>query len=97
MVAKTIRTYYGFTLLNALSFSFFFATYQLFLKSHGLGPLEINLVALSFVVFKFFLEVPTGSFADNRGRQKSIALGCIVTALSFFGYQASICFLYRHL
>jgi len=86
MIAKITRAYYGFAWLNALSFSFFFATYQLFLKSHGLGSLEINLVALSFVVFKFFLEIPTGSFADNRGRQKSIVLGCAVTALSFFGY-----------
>ncbi|HNX10802.1 MAG TPA: MFS transporter [bacterium] len=86
MAKKIIHIYWGFTFLFTLSLSFFFATYQLFMASHGLTLMEMSLVAFSYVAVSFLLEIPTGSFADIFGRGKSVVLGCFITALSFLIY-----------
>lgn len=86
MPKKIIKTYVAFSFLLSLSHAFFFATYQLFLLSHGLNLLEINIVNMFFMGSVFLLEVPTGAFADVFGRKKSIVLGCFAMALSMLVY-----------
>jgi len=86
MAKKIIRIYLRFSLLFILGQSFFFATYQMFLKSHGLSLLEINLVNLCFMASNFLLEVPTGAVADIFGRRQSVVWGCLILSLSFFIY-----------
>jgi MFS family permease len=89
MTKKIIRTYLRFSLLFILGQSFFFATYQIFLKNHGLSLLEINLINLCFMASNFLLEVPTGAIADIFGRRKSVILGCLILSLSFLIYFLS--------
>ena len=48
--------------------------------------LEINMINMFFMLGIFLFEVPTGAFADNFGRKKSIVLGCLLLAVSFMVY-----------
>ena len=75
-----------FSLLFNFSHAFFFATYQLFLASRGMDLLEINIINMFFMMGIFLFEVPTGAFADNFGRKKSIVLGCLLLSVSFLVY-----------
>ncbi len=86
MNRKIIHTYWGFVFINALAFSFFFATSQLFLKSQGMNLLQINIIGFVFVAAAFILEIPTGSFADTCGRGRSVATGCFIIAAAFLIY-----------
>lgn len=81
-----IRNFTIFSLLNGLGMSFFFGTYQLFLLSKGFDLLEMNLINLSFMVFVFLFEVPTGLIADFFGRKVSVIVGLCLYSLSFFWY-----------
>lgn len=86
MSKKIIKIYVIFSSLFNLSHAFFFATYQLFLASRGMDLLEINMINMFFMLGIFLFEVPTGAFADNFGRKKSIVLGCLLLAVSFVVY-----------
>lgn len=86
MSKKIIRIYVIFSSLFNFSHAFFFATYQLFLASRGMDLLEINIINMFFMIGIFLFEVPTGAFADNFGRKKSIVLGCLLLSISFWVY-----------
>lgn len=92
MALKVIRVYVWFSFLSGLAISFFFATYQVFLASRGMDLLQINLINAFFMAGVFFFEVPTGAFADQCGRKKSVVLGNLILALSFLAYYFADCF-----
>lgn len=81
-----IRNYTIFSLVFGLGMSFFNGTYQLFLVDKGFDLLEINLINLSFMIFSFLFEVPTGLIADFFGRKVSVIIGLWLYALSFLLY-----------
>lgn len=75
--------YLGLNCLINLSYSFFFVTYVPFLLEKGMNLLEVNIINSFFMIFVILGEMPTGSFADNFGRHRSLSLACL---LSFFGF-----------
>lgn len=86
MKTKIINNYAIFVALEALSISFFFATYQLFLVEKGLSLLEINLLNGGFMLATFLFEIPTGAVADLFGRKRSVIIGLWLFVLSFLIY-----------
>lgn len=86
MTRKIIRNYQLFKLIEGLSISFFFGTYQLFLSSKGMSLLEINLINAVFMVANFIFEIPTGAIADFLGRKRSVIIGLWIYSLSFLAY-----------
>lgn len=82
--SKTV--YYLMVLIQYLSMSLTITSYVLFLLSHGLSPLQANLINAMFMLGNFLFEVPTGVYADYFGRKKSIMLFFSVWSLSHFIY-----------
>jgi MFS family permease len=72
-----------------LALSFFFATYVPFLVERGMNLLQINVINAFFMAFIIIAEMPTGSFADNFGRHRSVSAGCFLLGLSFLVYYSS--------
>lgn len=87
MQEKTIRSYVRFSVISGLGASITFGSYTLFLDSLGLSLLNINLVNAIFMSARFFMEVPTGVFADHYGRKRSVLIGCAVSAAGFLLYS----------
>lgn len=85
--------YLGLNCLIALGMSFFFVTYVPFLEEKGMNLLEINIINAFFMIFVVLSEMPTGSFADNFGRNRSLSIACLLLSLGFFIYFFSSSFL----
>lgn len=81
-----VAIYLGFNGLFMFALSFFFATYVPFLIERGMNLWQINVINAFFVGFIILAEMPTGSFADNFGRHKSVSAGCILLGISFLIY-----------
>lgn len=89
MGKKTRRIYYALTFGTALSHSFFFAIYGVFLKRHGMDPMDIAIINLVFIAGGIIFEVPTGIIADRFGRKMSFIASCYAFALSMAVYYFS--------
>ncbi|MFI5274882.1 MAG: MFS transporter [Ktedonobacterales bacterium] len=72
----------------ATNISFTQAVWVLYLAAHHYSPLAIGLFETAFHLAKFVAEVPTGIFADLRGRRASLVASCAV------GAPASLLFLH---
>lgn len=86
--------YLGINTLIMLASSFFFATYVPFLAENGMNLWQINLINSFFMATVILAEMPTGSFADNYGRHRSLALSCFLLSISTFVYFTSSSFLF---
>ena len=71
---ETKTIYYLILFLSSFAVSTISATYVLFLLSQGLDLLQVNLVNVAFMVGIFIFEIPTGAYADNFGRRKSLVI-----------------------
>ena len=60
------------------------AVFVLFLLSNDLTMTEVMILETIFTVAIFFLEIPSGAFADRIGRKWSLALSGLFAALSFY-------------
>jgi MFS family permease len=58
------------------------AVWVIYLATHGYTPFAIGLFEMGFHVAKFLAEVPTGIFADLRGRRASLVVSCALGALA---------------
>lgn len=72
--------------VSGAAISFTFTTYTLFFKEHGITLMEMNLINAIYMAISFFLEVPTGAFADSYGRVKSTVIGSLITAAACATY-----------
>lgn len=86
MAKKVLRKFYAVAFFNGLVFSFFFATYAVFLRAAGLNLWQLNLVNAIFMFSMFILEIPTGVFADMVGRKRSFVFSCVILSVSFLAY-----------
>lgn len=68
--------YNGFTSLTLTN-----AVWVIFLATHGYSAFTIGLLETLFHVAKFAAEVPTGAFADIRGRRASLIVGNVLGAV----------------
>lgn len=94
MTRQILKKFYAVAFCKGLAFSFFFATYTLFLRDAGLDLFQINLINAVYMFGVFVLEIPTGAFADLMGRKRSFVFSCLLLCLSFFVYFFSRSFLW---
>ncbi len=72
------RNYLILSFLIMLASSFTFATYIPFLVNRAMSLWQINVINSFFMATIILMEMPTGSFADKFGRNRSITLSCIL-------------------
>jgi MFS family permease len=82
------RTYLALTLLTTLAASFIWGVNTLFLLDAGLSNTEAFAANAFFTLGQVLFEVPTGVFADTRGRRFSFILGCGTLLLATLIYLA---------
>ncbi len=88
----SVRKYLLLGGLNYLAMSIHATTYVLFLLSRGANLWQASLVNICFMVTVFFMEVPTGAFADHYGRRLSIMISCGLMLGGSVLYFFSHCF-----
>jgi MFS family permease len=71
---------------------FSIAIIVIFFKEHGLSMGEITLLQSLFSVAVIMFELPTGHYADNYGRKKSIVIGGCFSALGYAIYSLASTF-----
>ena len=86
---KIQSVYYLTSALSDAAIGFAFGTYSVFLQSHGLTPLQMNMVNATFMLSVVLMEVPTGSIADAIGRRRSMILGALFTIIGSLTYFLS--------
>ena len=84
----------GLNTLIMFATSFFFATYVPFLVDKGMNLLEVNIINSFYMIVVIIAEIPTGSFADKKGRHRSLSLSCFLLSLSAFVYYLAESFLF---
>lgn len=85
MTRSTLRRYYAFSFLHSLHF--FSAVLVPFFTDWGhITQAEIQWLQSWFMLWIFFLEIPTGAVADYWGRKYSLVLGCVVAAIGALTY-----------
>jgi len=82
------RTYLLLTLLSTLSASFIWGINTLFLLDAGLNNAGAFAANAFFTAGMVIFEVPTGVFADTRGRRSSYLLGAATLLVSTLLYLA---------
>jgi len=89
MAGGKIRIFYILSFLGGLSFNIIAPLFIVYALSVGLSIAQAGLLLgvnrLSVLVF----EIPTGIFADSRGRKRSILLAYLLTVISALLYYAN--------
>ena len=80
------RTYLTLTLLTTLASSFIWGINTIFLLDAGLNNAEAFAANAFFTVGMVVFEIPTGVFADTRGRRFSYVLGAATLLVSTLLY-----------
>lgn len=88
-----VAVYLGLEVLIALAAACHFATYVPFLTEKGMNLWQINLINALFMVVIVLAEMPTGSFADNFGRHRSLTISFILMVIGNLVYFFSGSFL----
>lgn len=86
--AQVERTYLALTLFSTLASSFIWGINTIFLLDAGLNNLEAFAANAFFTVGMVLFEIPTGVFADTRGRRFSFVLGTVTLLFSTLLYLA---------
>ncbi len=80
------KVYVLFCGLFGASFGFISTVYVPFLLSIGLSLADVALINVAYWLTVSAAELPTGMWADGRGRAWSIRTGTLLLGLSFIGY-----------
>lgn len=84
-IQSTVRRYYVFCFLS--SFAFFSAVLIPFYTQWAhISLAEVQILQSWFMLWIFFLEIPTGAVADYIGRKYSLSLGVCVMAIAALTY-----------
>ncbi len=78
---RNLHRYYVYTVLSSLAFTW--TTWFVFVDSRGGNP---GWAESAFHLAILLGEVPTGVVADLLGRRRSMLIGLVLGAASFFGY-----------
>lgn len=84
-IKNTIWRYYAHNLLRQLAF-FSAVLVPFFTQWGGITLFQVQLLQSWFMLWLFFLEVPTGAVADYLGRKYSLALGAFITVIGALVY-----------
>lgn len=85
-IRSITRRYYTMCWVYSFANGFLYGVYPLFLRSRGLGQLQMNSVLATFFIVIFLTDVPTGAFADALGRRRSFIIGCAFRVTAFLVY-----------
>ena len=85
---KVKRTFYSISFIYTLSASIIWGVNTLFLLGAGLNIQEVFVANAFFALGSAFFEIPTGVFADTRGRRFSFLMCIVVLSVGTFGYVA---------
>ncbi|MBR9679392.1 MAG: MFS transporter [Nanoarchaeota archaeon] len=66
----------GFNLISGFSIIYFLTL--------GFTPLQISIFEVSMLLSTILFEVPTGAFADEYGRKKTVILSALIAGIGFF-------------
>ena len=80
------RAFYTISALYTLSASIIWGVNTLFLLGAGLNIQEVFIANAFFALGSAVFEIPTGVFADTRGRRFSFLMSVFVLALATLGY-----------
>lgn len=83
------RKYYTLSAIYTLSASLIWGVNTLFLLDAGLDIFQAFVVNAIFSAGMALFEIPTGVWADTRGRRSSILLSALILAAGTFGYAAA--------
>jgi MFS family permease len=83
---EVIRTYLLISGLYTLSASLIWGVNTLFLLEAGLNILEVFVANASFTAGMVLFEIPTGVFADARGRRASLLSSALTLLVGTLGY-----------
>lgn len=84
-IKNTVSRYYLFSFLK--DFGFFSAVLVPFFTQWGhISLVQVQILQSWFVLWVFFLEIPTGVVADRFGRKYSLALGAFIIAVAALIY-----------
>lgn len=86
LARQTIRTYVVMNAASTSAFLMIFATYTSYLLDRGLTLFEVHALNAMFALAVVLLEVPTGLFADIKGRKRSVLAGFAIDACGFATY-----------
>jgi MFS family permease len=90
MNIKSVKfSFYTISSLYTLSASFIWGVNTLFLLDAGLNILEVFIANAVFTGSMTLFEIPTGVFADTKGRRFSFLASTIVLLLGTLGYVGS--------
>ncbi len=79
-----LRLYYIFNFLSAFFFQIIITVNLIYqVETVGLNPLQLALVGTALELTVFVFEIPTGVYADTRGRRKSIIIGTFLVGIGF--------------
>ncbi|MBI2144925.1 MFS transporter [Candidatus Woesearchaeota archaeon] len=83
-ITDNIPKFYASAILT--SAYFFMPIYVIYLYNKGFSFTEIMLLEAFYAVIPVILEVPTGYFADVKGRKNSLIISilCMITAITVF-------------
>lgn len=79
---QAVRLYLTLTCLWSGGISFIGGIYANYLLSKGLDLFQINLVNMAFFATLLVADIPTGAFADQVSREKSVIIGCVFFSVS---------------
>lgn len=85
-IRRARKQYVGFNAMFALATAGTMATYAQFLLSKGFGYFESNLINSTFFITCFCLEIPTGVFADAKGRRNAFIASNLCFSISLIAY-----------
>lgn len=89
---KPERLYIVYRILIHGGVMFTAATYVPYVRHLGVTLAEVDLLNALFQMAIFAFEIPTGLFADRRGRKFSLMCGAVCMALSGVAYACAIGF-----
>ena len=82
------RRFYTISFLYTLSASVIWGVNTLFLLGAGLNIQEVFIANAFFAIGSALFEIPTGVFADTKGRRFSFLMSVLVLSLATAGYVA---------
>ena len=87
MTIKQVKSsFYIISSLYTLSASFIWGINTLFLLDSGLNIFEVFIANAVFTASMTLFEIPTGVFADTRGRRFSFLVSTLVLLIGTCGY-----------
>lgn len=93
-IKKIVKIYNSVTVLYAMGLAVWAGTIYLYMHHIGYSYGKINLYLSIFWIITFFLEIPSGIFADRFGIKRTMIINCVFRSLGLliltFGIKSDV-------